>query len=514
MNKYFLTGTLVIIIFLFYNIFLAFTSLEGVPKSVAKNPPFPYLSDKPLTEDGYYMLTVAWNIAEGKGFSYNYGIKTTGVQPLATILYSVPAYLVQNTGGDKYDFARAIIILSALLQVLFAFLIYKISLAISKEPDNGIYFLVAVCVVLLNFKVLLNFANGLETGLYLTLLGLFFLYWLKNNSLQPKLSHVLGLGILSGLILLARLDSGIILFTFYLMMLITKRISVKQSVIIFIISFLIFLPWQIYVWEVTGNLLQSSVRSQTTIEIFNNFLYRTQYYLNAVIQQVTPFLYTGNTFLNLMLPLGLIYIVIIIVLFKKYYSIIYNEESLIIMRFILASLSIQVIIYFLFSNAAHFYYRYTAFITVLSFPVLTALFVYFLSKIKFTNIYALNALTIIIFLISAFLYFHNGKSPKSLAVRSEYVKNNFDREVRIGAFQTGVLGYFCENVINLDGKMDNSALKSFSNGGIEVYIDESKIDVLLEWKNILDHVVSKDYLVQNWTFYSENIGDGITICYV
>ena len=214
-NKYSIPSVLVIVIFLLYNLVIAFGSLEGTPQKLTGNPPIPFLTEKPLTEDGYYMLTVAWNIAQGNGFYYNYGIKTTGVQPLAAIFYSVPAYLVQSFGGDKYDLARAVIILSALLQVLFAFLIYKLALAVSSNPDRGLYFLISVCVVLLNFKVLLNFANGLETGLYLIHLSLFFLYWMKQRETKLNIKHIAQIGVLSGLLLLCRFDSLVILFTFY-----------------------------------------------------------------------------------------------------------------------------------------------------------------------------------------------------------------------------------------------------------------------------------------------------------
>ena len=82
------------------------------------------------------MLTVAWNIAEGKGFSYNNGIRTTGVQPLAALVYSVPALIVQSSNGDKYLFARIIIVLAAALQVIFAFMIYRLALALSKDADK------------------------------------------------------------------------------------------------------------------------------------------------------------------------------------------------------------------------------------------------------------------------------------------------------------------------------------------------------------------------------------------
>ena len=129
-----------IIFFIAYNFILAFGSLEGSPKHHSGNGFFPYLNEKPLTEDGFYMLTVAWNIAAGKGIVYNYNIKTTGIQPLATFIYAVPAYVVQSFNGDKYLLVRFVIILSALLQVLFAYLIYRIAINISKAPNGCTFY--------------------------------------------------------------------------------------------------------------------------------------------------------------------------------------------------------------------------------------------------------------------------------------------------------------------------------------------------------------------------------------
>ncbi len=225
---YILSGILVIICFLIYNFVLALGSLEGTPKNTAGNPIFPYLTEKPITEDGYYMLTVAWNIAAGNGFSYNYSIKTTGVQPLAALVYAAPAFIVRIFHGSKYTFARVIIIFSSMLQVIFAFLIYKLTLSISKDIDRGLYFFISMSVVLLNFKVLLNFANGLETGIYLILLSLFFLYWLNIETLKAGAMRLVGLGILTGLLILCRLDSVILIIIFYLILLITGRLRIGQ----------------------------------------------------------------------------------------------------------------------------------------------------------------------------------------------------------------------------------------------------------------------------------------------
>ena len=51
------------------------------------------------TEDGYLMLTIARNLALGKGFAVADGtIATNGTQPLATFLYASAFWL---TGGER-----------------------------------------------------------------------------------------------------------------------------------------------------------------------------------------------------------------------------------------------------------------------------------------------------------------------------------------------------------------------------------------------------------------------------
>lgn len=513
-NRYYTAGWLLIISFIFYVVILALGSLEGAPKSRADGPFFPYLSDKPLTEDGYYMLTVAWNIAAGKGFTYNLGIRTTGVQPLAALVYSFPAFIVQNFGGNKYDFARAVIILSALLQVIYALLIYWVSISISSNPHKPLYFLISVCVVLLNFKVLLNFAIGLETGLYLILLALFFLYCLKYKQIQPGIKHLLALGLISGLLLLCRLDSAIILFTFYVLLLLTQRIRFRQLVMITIIAVLIYLPWQIYVLEITGNILQSSARSQIAFLGYYDMNYIIEQFFTSIIHTLTPFLYTGNILLWLMFPLGIPYIILMLMVYRKYKSTIIDNQALSLLQLISSSFLVLSIVFFFFSDAPYFYFRYLAYIMVVSLPVIVILFTELLKKQRAQFIIICLIVLLFAFSIQSYLYFHSGKSALAITMRQTYVLENFSGDVRIGAFQTGALGYYVDNVINLDGKMNDNALDSYKSKSLEKYIDSIKIEVLIDWKEIFIEMLDRQYLEENWRIYSEDIVDGRTICYV
>ena len=98
-----------------YGLLLSAFSREGFPESMNYGFGMPYLSDRPVGEDGYYMLTVAWNMAETGHIAYNQGKPTTGIQPLATFLYAGIASAVQRSGGNKWLFVRWVIMANVIL---------------------------------------------------------------------------------------------------------------------------------------------------------------------------------------------------------------------------------------------------------------------------------------------------------------------------------------------------------------------------------------------------------------
>src|SRR4030095_13830867 len=63
-----------------YGIVLAVSPLEAFPESMDYGHGMPYLSDRPVGEDAYYMLTVAWNIAEKGRIVYNLDTPTHWIQ--------------------------------------------------------------------------------------------------------------------------------------------------------------------------------------------------------------------------------------------------------------------------------------------------------------------------------------------------------------------------------------------------------------------------------------------------
>ncbi|NWF89163.1 MAG: hypothetical protein HXY50_06825, partial [Ignavibacteriaceae bacterium] len=156
----------VIIIVLSYALIITVFSSSEFPTKINHGNFMPYLVAKPITEDGYYMLTVAWNFGQGKGFEYNLGTKTAGVQPLATIIYGSLAFFSMNVGIEKKDFPRVIILFSAIMLLVFSIVLRSTILSLLKGSDVNIIFFLCLLFSLLNFELFITFTNGLETGLY------------------------------------------------------------------------------------------------------------------------------------------------------------------------------------------------------------------------------------------------------------------------------------------------------------------------------------------------------------
>ena len=86
---------------IFVFVFLSFLMLS---LSIRSNT---LLIDIPLTEDGYYLLSVSRNIALGRGLTVDGTHLTNGFQPLFAVLLS-PIYMI--FGGDRYESLRGVIV--------------------------------------------------------------------------------------------------------------------------------------------------------------------------------------------------------------------------------------------------------------------------------------------------------------------------------------------------------------------------------------------------------------------
>jgi hypothetical protein len=490
-----------IILFTAYALILTFGSIKGFPSGFKEDTAMPYLSDKPVGEDGFYMLTIAWNIPIQKKITYNFGTPTSGVQPLSTFVFSLVAYAVQLFGGDKWIFVRLIIFFESVFLLVFSFLLYRITIVLfpEKRGDNFIK-LICACFTLFNFTFFKLFTYGLETGVYINLFALVVLISLRVLAKDSiKLREWFSLSLLMGVTSLARIDFGIVSAFMLFILLLNGRITFRRFVFASFMIFIVVMPWLFYVKYITDSWIPSSGTAQSaSISSADDLFTRVIISIIALLDQSVPFVYTGNKMLMGALCVLIWGLILFLNKRLKVRSVFTKSKQLQIILYWLYSIIPLVIIYTVFFTSIHFYLRYFAPLAVIFIPLLTIEFANLFSNKKLRLIkYLPVAVAFVSFFTYSYVFYHTGSTGWSKSISAGYVYNSHLESKRIGAFQSGVMGYFNSNVFNLDGKIDHNALKYVKENKIHEYIDTMNIDYLTDWPLYLNFIDSS-YFAQNW----------------
>ncbi len=507
------------ILLLSYGIFLSIFSVADFPTSM-KAGFMPYLSDKPVGEDGFYMLDVAWNIAKNKGISYS-GFPTTGIQPLATFIYSFFAWININfLGENKWLFIRHIIFFGTITHIIFSYLMGYICTFLYKKDNKNkkLVFRIASTLTIFSFGLYRISTYGLETGLYLIGLAYFLLFLLNNLSKRKKLDRfkILTIGLISGLLILIRIDFLIILGFTILILNTKKLLSFNQSSQIFFISLIISSPWFFYVKHITNKFIPSSGGAQSKLINFENISFRSTIFIKSLISHFSILIKDGREFLFFCSLIIFVFILLI----NFYNNNVHKQTQKILSNDIFISFSYSIVflsfIYFSTSSATHFYYRYISPISILVIPIISINLMSILNKKTYIYFFS-----IFLFILQAYGSLHMGKVGNGHSVTAGYIQSNFQStRDHIGAFQSGVIGYFNNNVINLDGKLNHNALKALlrnkdkkDNYKFSDFIEEQKINVIVDWEGYIKNSLS-DLIInnKNWAECEFKIKNSQSIC--
>lgn len=504
-----------ILIVIGYAAVLATGSVEDFPDSLHTEAYMPHLSDKPVGEDGYYMLTVAWHTAQGDLLEYNYNQKTTGIQPLGTILYSSIAWIVQRFGGDRWTFVRAVILLGALVHVTFSLLIGATARAVSREEQRAnLAFLVGTALSLLNFDLFRTFTYGLETGFYLAGLAACVLWTLRQEKIT--LSRALVFGGILGIIGLTRIDFGIIVALLLFGFLLQRLISLTGACVTGAIALSIVAPWFMWVHQVTGEWLPSSGTAQGSLMDVSNFGPRLTQVLKVIINHATPWMYTGG-WVSLTIVAGGTLLAAggaLWTLRRPDQAPTFRVDKLSVMRAWTGAVASLIFVYPVFFWATHFYARYTTPILVVLLPVLAVGLTGWVSQKYLSWIRQLVVPVLALcFFVWAVASLHTGRIGNSHAVTAGYVKERVPNTYKVGAFQSGVIGFFNSNVVNLDGKIDHQALPHLKTGTMRKHVEQEQVDVIVDWKSALSKFSNK-YMDKKWSPCIESIPNGMSFCRV
>ena len=503
-----------IIAYLLYGLSLTVMSHAGFPRDMQSGLRFPYLADKPVGEDGYYMLTVAWNMAQGHGIVYNYNMPTTGVQPLSTVLYAVVARIVQLFGGDKFFLIRSILLLGSINLLLFGHIVGTIVAKLTDPQVKGLGYAFGFVAVVFNFALFRLFTYGLETGIYLTCLAACILY---TFSLPPNgklgLQGAIALGALAGVTAWARIDFGVIFFVFLVTALVRHQLKLVWVVVTGMIATLIISPWFLYIFAATHSLLPSSGAAQAGLMTARVAPDRLRMMGEAILSHLAPWVYSGaQRVFPLAASLSFAGFLAFALRRKAFVLLLASKlkQQPYLTTWLAGTLAL-VPVYIAFFWDAHFYQRYSAPILV-PLTLVMALTVTegvraMSAAVRLVALYALP----VCFFGWAILSLHTGRIGNAHAVTAGFVRTRLGG-LKVGAFQSGVVGYFNPNVINLDGKVNQTALSYAKDKRLDAYIESERIDVLVDWPNYIYSALDSSWLASNWDTCEEQVLNGATIC--
>ncbi len=490
-----------IILFLLYSVFLVTSSLSGFPEDMHDGQTSPYLAEKPIGEDAYYMLTVSWNMASGRGIVYNYDTPVTGVQPLSTIIYALIAKFVLLLGGDKWLFLRAIILITSIFLLFFGHIVGLISSNISSPNLRGDAYALGFLGIVFNFSMFRLFTYGLETGIYLVLFALCILYSL--NILQAKESNLKEMflfGILGGLTMWARIDFGVVFFIFLFISVAQRNLKVFDAFIAGAISILTISPWFVYVFSVSGEWMPSSGSVQSGLITVQNMRGRIFRLGIAILDHLTPWFHFEVNHIVLRWIAFISFLVFLIVIVHK--GSVFNllktnlRNNTIFLNWF-CSITILTAIYLLFFRSRHFYTRYSAPLII---PIIIIMAIVIAERVNKSKIFKMTLISVLVMFFGgwAYLSLHTGRIGISFPVTAGFIQTELPT-VKVGAFQSGVVGFFNPNVVNLDGKVNQQAWFYREKGIIHQYIDAEQINILIGWPGVIyREIKAPDWLETNW----------------
>jgi hypothetical protein len=485
------------VLMLVYSCLLAGKSLAGFPVSHITHTRWPWLGDKPVGEDGFYMLTVADNLATTHRLVYNYGMPATGIQPLATLLFAGIAVVVHHLGGDRWTLIRAIIVFGSILFIAFSWMMAYLAASLAPESRRQLVFGLAFFLILFDFTAFRLFTFGLETGVYLCSLAGCMLIWRRLVATpRARWSDVLLLGIVAGITGLARIDFGL-LFIVLLGFLLMKRIaSLLQVLTSGLIALVIVSPWFAFVHKVSGDWLPSSGKAESKLFTLHDSD-RILSVLLSSVAHVVPWSFASSGTMQTTV-VGLASLAIFVVLFRR------ARQTRIAMRasselraiFIpwLTGIAALAFIYATFFWSTHFYPRYLSPLLILSIPLLALV----LSEWSFVQRHPATVCAVFVFFFCVWdvATLHNGHVANSNLIAAGYIHANYP-DTRVGTFQSGVIGYFDPGVENLDGKLNQGALRASQAHQLPAFIDSEDINVLVDWPGYIESL-PEDYLARNW----------------
>ncbi len=463
------------------------------------------LIGRPISEDGYYALTVARNIAGGRGVTIDGHTLTNGFQPLFTFM-TVPAYWIAH--GRRLDALRYVLLLQWLFYLGTAWLLGMVARDGIKDRSPALAheaFWWTAFLYLASTWIFMASFNGLETGCLMFFYAAAWRYYQLGR--HESWSGLFIFGFLLGLTVLTRVDAVFLVIIISATILLRERSRplperLGRSVVVAGTAFLVSLPWWVYNILRFGSLMPTSGTSEEGLLFSWGRVWRAG---SSLLQVAVPYIYWGKLEFEgtaavvvrfLLLAAGLF------LLWKKreVFSKPSRPDEWLTARtvgfagIILLTSLLLLGWYTLTFKSTWFYVRYVAPLTAVS----TVMFGYAiagnLGKARSVVPFLLAIPVCLVVYAFAERKVANEYFEKQVGLVREYVPDS----ATVGAPQSGTLGYCRDGVVNLDGKVNPAALAHMAD--MPAYLRSQHIEWLCDWKStLIPDVLGKDPGDAGWS---------------
>lgn len=460
------------------------------------------LLDKPMTEDGYYLLAVARNLALGRGLTIDGERLTNGIQPLFTFL-AAPAYVL--AGGDRIEGLRGVLLLHGACFVTAA---WSFGVVLRDWLGGGerLRWIGALSWLASGYLFLLSH-NGLETG---TLLLLYLAYWRlwQRRPLQGLAAAALH-GALLGVLVLARIDA-----TFFVAAVCGRHVlrgdrefgvRLREAAVAGAVAVVVSSPWWVFNVVEFRALMPTSgaAQSSSTDDAGGIVGSRVGAAAKNLLLVATPVLYVGDGAgsARLLAVRAVLLAAVGIVLWRvrpvPRGGRAASSDGRPVAFALLAAGAVLVVWYAWRFWATHFYNRYYVLLApfgMAAWAVAAERVVARLPALGRLLPAGLGAAAVMLAVVS-----HTGilfAGNQWLRDQVPLVRAHAAAGGVIAAGQSGTLGYFVDGVHNLDGKVNVEALRH--QGSMGEYLAKYHVEWLCDWPVYVHRYVDAARLAAEW----------------
>ena len=458
----------------------------------------PTLVTKVVSDDAFYYFQIARNAAAGNGITFDGVEPANGFHPLWFALL-VPVYLLFGDGPAAP--LHAALVLGALLDVAAGLLIYLLIRTLTQNRLAGI---LGAAVYLLNPSVIFHSINGLETGLNLFCFCLYFWFYLRMVTADEFATKDIALlGLLSGILMLARTDNIVLVGVVYFHLLFLKKMYKKPGPVALsgCLAALVLAPWMLWNLLEFGVIMQSSGSAYAIITRGNlraSGVTDLQIFLNSLSNTITLFVYTipSDVFgwgkllgISAGLAAGLI---LADEERSRHVWVAAKTACIPLLAFIALALTHSLVR----GTLKSWYFMPAA-------AVVSIFFGIFCGAYDFTALISSGRARLVSILMAAIIlsgFVLNGwtswgkgmfswQSEQLMA--AEWVAENVKEDDGwVGSFNAGIIGYMSGGkVVNLDGLVNNAVVPYLEGGHLWDYINKREIAFLVD----SDYSILRDY---------------------